>query len=109
MMFWGLVVGIVSFLLIGAFHVVVIRGEYRYGKGIWPIFAVLGAASLVASVFVDDVAVSAIVAVFGMTCLWTIKELFDQEERVWKGWFPENPDRRSKRDRGRYIPPSDLS
>lgn len=35
MMFWGLVVGIVSFLLIGAFHVVVIRGEYRYGKGIW--------------------------------------------------------------------------
>ncbi len=108
MMFWGLVVGIVSFLLIGAFHVVVIRGEYRYGKGIWPIFAVLGAASLVASVFVDDVAVSAIVAVFGMTCLWTIKELYDQEERVRKGWFPENPDRGSKRDRGRYIPPSSL-
>ena len=27
----------------------------------------------------------------GCSCLWSIKELFEQRERVRKGWFPENP------------------
>lgn len=93
MMWGGIVVGVVSFLLIGLFHVVVIKGEYHFGKGIWPVFLVMGIAAMVASVLMDDLMASALVAVFGMTCLWTIKELFDQEKRVEKGWFPRNPKR----------------
>jgi len=26
-----------------------------------------------------------------VSCLWSILELFEQEERVKKGWFPKNP------------------
>ena len=33
----GLLVGIATFLLIGSFHVVVIKGEYHFGKGIWSV------------------------------------------------------------------------
>ena len=32
----------------------------------------------------------------GCSCLWSIKELFEQRERVRKGWFPENPKRKAK-------------
>lgn len=94
-MYWsGLLVGIVAFLLIGVFHVVVIKAEYHFGKKIWPIFAIIGTASVIASVFIENVTLSVLVAVFGITCLWTIKELFEQEDRVEKGWFPSNPDRK---------------
>ena len=33
---------------------------------------------------------------FRITCIWSIKELFEQEERVKKGWFPENPKKKQK-------------
>ncbi len=94
MYFSGLLVGVVAFLLIGVFHVVVIKGEYHFGKRIWPLFAVIGVISVVASLFIEDITVGVLVAVFGITCIWTIKELFEQEERVKKGWFPENPKRK---------------
>ena len=41
---------------------------------------------------------SILIAVFGITCLWTIKELFEQEQRVAKGWFPKNPKREAKKN-----------
>ena len=28
------------------------------------------------------------------SCFWSIKELFEQRDRVKKGWFPENPNRK---------------
>ena len=27
-------------------------------------------------------------------CFWSIKEVFEQRERVRKGWFPKNPKRK---------------
>lgn len=30
----------------------------------------------------------------GFSCFWSIKELFEQEKRVEKGWFPKNPRRK---------------
>ncbi len=93
-MHWsGLLVGIATFLLIGSFHVVVIKGEYYFGKGIWPVFAIVGAAALGISLFISNVLAGTLLAVFGITCLWSIKELFEQEKRVEKGWFPKNPNR----------------
>ena len=69
MYFSGLLVGIVAFLLIGVFHVVVIKGEYHFGKRIWPLFAVIGAISVIASLFIENVTVGVLVAVFGITSL----------------------------------------
>ena len=31
--------------------------------------------------------------VLGASFLWSVKELFEQEKRVEKGWFPKNPNR----------------
>ena len=91
----GLLVGAATFLLIGCFHVVVVKTEYYFTKNVWPVFALVGAGFLVLSLFLSDFAASSVAAVFGITCLWSIKELFEQEKRVEKGWFPRNPRRKS--------------
>ena len=77
--------------MIGIFHPIVVKSEYYFGKQIWPLFALLGVAALIASLFFHRTVLSALMAVFGVSCLWSILELFEQEERVKKGWFPKNP------------------
>ena len=95
MNFYGLIIGIATFLLIGCFHVIVIKGEYYFSKNIWPLFLIVGLGTLILSIFIENSIISALVAVFGISCLWSIKELIEQEERVKKGWFPKNPNRKN--------------
>lgn len=92
----GLAVGIVSFLTIGLFHPVVIKCEYYFGTRCWWWFLVLGIIMCGLSVAVSDVLLSALFAVIGFSSFWTIKEIFEQRERVRKGWFPANPNRKQK-------------
>ena len=35
--------------------------------------------------------IASVLSIFGLTMLWGIHEVIEQEERVQKGWFPENP------------------
>ena len=84
MNFYGLIIGVATFLLIGCFHVIVIKGEYYFSKNIWPLFLVVGLGTLVLSLFIENSIISALIAVFGISCLWSIKELIEQEERVNK-------------------------
>ncbi|MDO4542140.1 MAG: DUF4491 family protein [Bacillota bacterium] len=93
MYFEGIIIGVISFLAIGLFHPIVIKGEYYFSKKIWPIFAIVGLILLIASAFAANTILSAGLAITGMSCWWSIKELFDQEKRVKKGWFPQNPNR----------------
>ena len=37
--------------------------------------------------------VSTILGGFAFSCFWGILEMHQQEQRVVKGWFPENPKR----------------
>lgn len=90
----GLVVGISTFLVIGIFHPIVIKAHYHWGTGCWWLFLVLGIVGLVLSLLVDEVLWSAMLGVFSFSSFWTIKELFEQQERVRKGWFPKNPKRK---------------
>lgn len=90
----GLILGVATFLLIGVFHVIVVKGEYYFSKKIWPLFLTTGIASLFISLFISSPVISSLIAVFGISCLWSIRELFEQEDRVKKGWFPKNPKRR---------------
>lgn len=94
MQFMGILIGVVSFLSIGLFHPIVVKAEYHFFKACWPVFAVVGCLLLVASAFVKALPLSSILAGVGMSCLWSILELFEQEERVKKGWFPVNPKRK---------------
>ncbi|MDL2212494.1 DUF4491 family protein [Bacteroides sp. OttesenSCG-928-D19] len=90
----GLVIGISTFLIIGFFHPVVVKAEYYWGTKCWWIFLVLGMLGVVASLYVDNILVSSLCGVFAFSSFWTIKEIFEQEERVKKGWFPKNPNRK---------------
>lgn len=91
MNFDGIIIGLVSFLIIGLFHPIVIKGEYYFSKKIWPIFLVVGIVFLVISLYTESSIVTASLGVTGFSCLWSIKELFEQEERVKKGWYPKKP------------------
>lgn len=90
----GLLIGISTFLIIGIFHPIVIKAHYHWGTGCWWLFLVLGFVGLVLSLLVDEVLWSAMLGVFSFSSFWTIKELFEQQERVRKGWFPKNPKRK---------------
>lgn len=91
--FGGLLIGIATFFIIGLFHPVVVKAEYFFGTAIWWIFLVLGLIGTAISLVVSDMVISTLLGVFAFSCFWTIKELFEQEKRVEKGWFPKNPKR----------------
>lgn len=91
--FTGLGIGLATFLIIGLFHPVVVKAEYYWGTGSWWLFLALGIVGVVASLLVESVFVSALLGVFAFSSFWTIKEVFEQQERVKKGWFPKNPKR----------------
>jgi len=96
MQWMGLVIGLATFVIIGIFHPIVIKAEYYFSKKCWPAFLVCGLVCIAAAAFVGELWISALVAVLGFTFLWSIRELFDQEKRVKKGWFPANPKRSDK-------------
>ncbi len=91
--FGGLLIGIATFLIIGLFHPVVVKAEYFFGTAIWWIFLALGLIGTAISLVVSNMVISTLLGVFAFSCFWTIKELFEQEKRVEKGWFPKNPKR----------------
>lgn len=95
----GVFIGIMAFLLIGVFHPIVIKSEYYFGKGVWPCFLGAGLFFIVLALFIKSDTISAIVAIVGFSCLWSIHEIIEQEKRVEKGWFPKNPNKKKKQER----------
>ncbi len=89
----GIIVGAATFLIIGICHPLVIRMEYRFGKNSWWVFLVAGVGLAAASLFIGSQTVSTIVGAAAFSCFWSILEMFQQEGRVLRGWFPENPKR----------------
>lgn len=92
----GLVIGIATFLIIGLFHPLVIKGEYYFGVRCWWAFLLMGIAAAIGSIAVKHVVWSSLLAVWGASSFWSIGELFQQRKRVAKGWFPANPKRHSQ-------------
>ena len=90
----GLGIGIATFVIIGLFHPLVIKGEYHFGTGCWWVFLVMGLAAIAASIAIRHILWSTLLAVWGASSLWSIGELFEQRKRGARGWFPENPKRR---------------
>lgn len=96
MHFSGIIIAISCFLIIGIFHPIVIKTEYYTGTRFWWIFLIIGLISLLSALFIADSLYSAILGIFGASSLWSIKELFEQCDRVKKGWFPMNPKRKNE-------------
>ncbi len=96
MNFFGLILGLAAFCSIGIFHPIVIKAEYYFGKECWWAFALVGVVCTVVSLLLDNVLAAAALGVFGFSAFWGIGELFKQEKRVERGWFPSNPNRKKK-------------
>ena len=92
----GLVIGICTFLIIGIFHPIVIKSEYYWGTRCWWLYLIAGILGVIGAVWADNILVSSLLGVFSFSSFWGIKELFEQEQRVRKGWFPKNPKRTYK-------------
>jgi hypothetical protein len=90
----GIILGLVTFLIIGLFHPLVIKAEYHFGVRFWVVFLIMGLSTAGVSLFVSDVVWSTLLGVFGFSCFWSIKEMFEQEKRVKDGRFPKNPKRK---------------
>lgn len=94
MSFTGIITGFVTFLIIGLFHPLVIKGEYYFGVRCWWAFLVAGIVTGILSLIVSNLYCSIILGVVSFSSFWSILEVFEQRERVRKGWFPENPKRK---------------
>lgn len=89
--FSGIIIGVATFLIIGLFHPLVIKAEYYIGVKSWWLFLLLGIASVVASLLVENLTLSILLGVVAFSSFWSIGEVFEQKKRVEKGWFPANP------------------
>lgn len=89
MNFEGLIIGISTFLIIGIFHPIVIKTEYHFGVRVWWVFLIMGLVGVAASLIIENTLLSTLLGVFAFSSFWSIKELFEQRERVRKGWFPK--------------------
>ncbi len=87
----GIIIGIGAFIIIGILHPVVIKAEYYIGSKVWPMFLIAGLLCIGFSFFSIGAILSALLSILGFSLLWSIRELFEQEKRVEKGWFPKNP------------------
>ncbi len=97
MNFSGIITGLATFLIIGIFHPIVIKAEYRFGTSCWWVFLLAGIMFSALSLFIANPVLSTITGVTAFSCFWSIKEIFEQEERVAKGWFPANPKRKGRK------------
>ncbi|MBO5718968.1 MAG: DUF4491 family protein [Bacteroidales bacterium] len=91
MNFAGILVGLATFLIIGICHPIVIKAEYHYGTKSWWAFALAGFIFLALSLICRHLVASTIFGIAAFSAFWSILELFEQQKRVEKGWFPRNP------------------
>lgn len=94
--FSGIIIGVITFLVIGLFHPLVIKAEYYIGVRSWWLFLLLGIFAGIASLLVADLTISIILGVVAFSSFWSIGEVFAQKKRVEKGWFPANPKRKNR-------------
>ncbi len=91
--FNGIITGAATFLIIGMCHPLVIKSEYYLGKKSWWAFLVIGIILGAVSIALTNRTLSTIFGAGAFSFFWGIGEVIEQEKRVLKGWFPENPKR----------------
>ena len=101
MNFTGIIVGAAVFLSIGICHPITIKLEYYFGRKGWCVFFVAGLVFSAISLFLENQTASTIVAALAFSCFWGVHEVVQQEMRVLRGWFPENPKRHAYYERRR--------
>ena len=98
MSFVGITIGVFTFFAIGFGFLWVIKLEYYLGARVWKAVALLGIVVTALSTLFDHPVLSAGAGILGGTIVWGAFELPEQERRVEKGMFKQNPKR--KREAG---------
>ncbi len=93
MNFFGLLIGIATFLIIGLGFPLVIHGERIFGYLCWVYMMSIGVLLIVISIFVNINWLSAIIGILGATFVWGSTELKEQAVRTELGWYPFNPNK----------------
>ncbi len=92
MNWYGLLLGALSFIIIGLCHPLVAKLEYYQGKKSWWILFSGGSVFLLISFFTNDL-FSIISGIIAFSLYWSTIEIFKQHERVLKGQAKRNPKR----------------
>jgi hypothetical protein len=92
----GIIIGVLSFVIIGLFHPLVIYTEYHFGTKPWPVFFIVGIVLCIFSLCIENTIINALLGLVAFCSFWSIKELFQQRKRVERGWFPKKQTATSK-------------
>ena len=82
---FGITAGLFTFLIIGLFHPLVIKGYYYFGLRVRYAFLIMGIIAAVAAFMVEDNMWSTLLGVLAFSSFWSIKEIGEQRERVARG------------------------
>jgi hypothetical protein len=88
MNWFGILVGIATFFIIGLGFVWVIRGERYLGYLWWPYAMGLGIVCVIASLFIAADFGAALTGALGASLIWGSTELKEQAIRGELGWYP---------------------
>jgi len=88
----GVVIGIISLIITGVFHPIVIKLEYYYGKKSWKLLFAIGILCVGISLF-SSTHISIFTGVLAFSLFWSCIELFKQHKRVLLGRAKKNPNR----------------
>lgn len=94
MMWVGLIIGFFGLFIIGMGFVWVIRMEYYLGYLWWPYPLAIGILIIIASLFVSNGMISALMGIAGGSFVWGATELKEQAVRAELGWFRFNPNKK---------------
>ena len=92
----GIILGFAMLFLIGFGFFWVIKLEYTLGAQSWKWVFVLGFLLCVVSLWMPSFWASALIGILGGSIIWGATELPEQEQRVQRGLFPENPNRKQR-------------
>ncbi len=87
---FGILIGLLTFLIIGLGFPLVIRSERYFGYTCWPYMLGIGFLIIAVSLFIQNDWGCVIVGVIGATFVWGSAELKEQAVRAELGWFPFN-------------------
>jgi len=92
----GVIIGAAAFMSIALGRYLTIQAEYHFSRKFWKVFLILCLLLVFGALVTSYFTVSAILSILGFTFLWGIGEIIEQEERVRKGWYPQNPKRKKR-------------
>lgn len=91
MNWFGILLGLATFFIIGLGFVWVIRGERYFGHLWWPYVLGAGLGLIVLSLFLPSDWAAALTGVLGASVVWGSTELKEQAIRGELGWYPFRP------------------